>query len=211
VPLNAGANTITAIAKDASGQASQAQVSVTYSPPAAPSCTVPKVTGLSQAAAATAIGNAGCTVGVTTQVPSKVAKGNVATQSRAAGSKLPAYFPIDLKISSGPVGKAKLVTKSVTVKNGRITVQISCPKTSGNACNGTAKIRTRTKLGGARRTLGTKAFQAPAGKKRKTTFVLSKTNARRIKGHTVKTQVFIVYRDEDGKSRTTKANLTIKG
>ncbi|MEA2292452.1 MAG: hypothetical protein QOE86_91 [Solirubrobacteraceae bacterium] len=211
VPLSPGANTITAVAKDASGNSSQAQVPVTYSPPSAPSCTVPNVVGKGSAAAATAVGASGCTVGVTTSKPSKAAKGTVVSQSRKAGGTLPAYFPLDLVVSSGPVGKAKVVTKTAKVKSGKVTIQLSCPKTSGNVCNGTVKLRTTSKLAGAKRTLGTKAFQTPAGKKRNTTFSLSKADQRRLKGKSVKVTAYVVYRDENGTSRTTTAKLTIKG
>ena len=64
---------------------------------------VPSVTGLSQAAAETAITNAGLAVGtVTTTSSSTVAAGNVISQTPGSGAQVTAGSSVDLVVSSGP-------------------------------------------------------------------------------------------------------------
>jgi hypothetical protein len=208
VDLVPGANTITAIAKDGSGNASQAQVSVTYSPPAAPACVAPGLLGQAETAATAAVTAAGCTVGTITRVASAKAKGTVLSQSRAGGAKLPAYFPIDLKVSAGKVGKPSLAAKSARVKKGRVKLSVRCSADSAG-CKGTVKLR--AKVGGKVRTLGSAAVNAAAGDARAVTVRLSKSGARLVQGRTVKAEVVFSYRDEAGKAKTTKGKLTVKG
>jgi hypothetical protein len=210
IPLNPGPNTITAVATDSGGNATTVSETVTYAPSAA-TCTVPKVAGTTLASAKAALTQAGCTVGKTTSAPSsKVKKGSIIRASSAAGSKVSAFVPVSLVVSSGKLHKASLATHTVRLHGNRLTIKIRCPK--GSVCNGTAKIRTTTNLAGHHRTLGTHAFQAPGGKKRSVTFSLSSANAARIRAkHTVKALVFVVSRGAGGISRTGRYHLTIKG
>lgn len=212
VPLNPGQNTITAVATDSGGNSTTVSENVVYAPSTA-TCTVPNVAGQTQAQAQSSLTLAGCTVGNSTTAPStKVRKGSVISQSATAGSKVSAFAPISLVVSSGAPGRPSLVTRTARLRGNRVTIQIRCPKGDGNPCNGTAKIRTLTRLGGARRTLGTHAFQAPAGKKRAVTFILSAANAARIRhAHTVHALVYVVARDSSGHETTTRFRLTIKG
>jgi hypothetical protein len=210
IPLNPGPNTITAVATDSGGNATTVSETVVYAPSAA-TCTVPNVAGQTLANAKASLTLAGCTVGKTTSAPSnKVRKGSVISASAKTGSKVSAFVPVNLVVSSGRLHKASLVTHTVRLHGKRITIKIRCPK--GSVCNGTAKIRTTTKLAGHHRTLGTHAFQAPGGKKRSVTFILSSVNAARIRAKgTVKALVFVVSRGAGGTSRTGRYHLTIKG
>jgi hypothetical protein len=210
IALNPGPNTITAVASDSGGNATTVSETVVYSPSAA-TCTVPNVAGQTLANAKAALTLAGCTVGKTTSAPSnKIKKGSIISSSAKAGTKVSAFVPVNLVVSSGKLHKASLVTHTVRLHGKRLTIKIRCPK--GSVCNGTAKIRTTTKLAGHHRTLGTHAFQAPGGKKRSVTFTLSSTNAARIHAkHTVKALVFVVSRGAGGISRTGRYHLTIKG
>lgn len=212
VPLAPGANTITAIATDESGNTGQAQTAVTYSPPGAPSCTVPNVVNQTQAAASAALTGAGCSVGALSLAPSRtIAKGNVVSQGNPAGQRVSAFYPVPLVISSGQIGQASLVRKSLRLKGRRISMQVHCPASAGDACNGTIKLRTN-RLRGAKRTLGTRSFQAPPGARRSVTLQVSKRNARLIhRAGRVRGLAFIVYRDEDGNARTSRTRITIRG
>jgi Glucodextranase, domain B/PASTA domain len=210
IPLNPGPNTITAVATDSGGNATTVSETVVYAPSAA-TCTVPNVAGQTLAHALSSLTLAGCTVGKTTSAPSnKVKKGSIISSSAKAGSKVSAFVPVDLVVSSGKLHKASLVTRTVRLHGKRLTIKVRCPQ--GSVCNGTAKIRTTTSLAGHHRTLGTHAFQAPGGKKRSVTFTLSSVDAARVhaKG-TVKALVFIVSRGAAGTSRTGRYHLTIKG
>jgi hypothetical protein len=210
ISLNPGPNTITAVATDSGGNATTVSEAVVYSPSAA-TCTVPNVAGQTLANAKAALTLAGCTVGKSTSAPSnKIKKGSVISSSAKGGTKVSAFVPVNLVVSSGKLHKASLVTHTVRLRGNRITIKIRCPK--GSVCNGTAKIRTTTSLAGHHRTLGTHAFQAPGGKKRSVTFSLSPANAARIRAkHTVKALVFVVSRGSGGISRTGRYHLTIKG
>lgn len=211
VPLNPGPNTITAVATDNGGNSTTVSENVVYAPSAA-TCTVPKVSGMTLAQARSSLTLAGCTVGNTTVAPSDtVKKGSIVSQSAVAGSKVSAFVPVSMVVSSGRVGKARLATRTAHVHGNRLTIHVRCPVADGNACNGTAKVRTLTKLAGHRRTLGTHAFQAPAGKRRTVTFTLSKTDVARIRrARTVKALVYVVSRNASGRSVTTRYHLTIK-
>jgi beta-lactam-binding protein with PASTA domain len=64
---------------------------------------VPNVVGLSQAAATTAITNAGLVLGTVTQQSSaNVPAGNVISQNPGAGASVAAGSAVDLVVSSGP-------------------------------------------------------------------------------------------------------------
>jgi len=210
IPLNPGSNAITAVATDSGGNSTTVSEAVVYAPSAA-TCTVPNVAGQTVANATAALTLAGCTVGKTTSAPSnKVKKGSIISASAKAGTKVSAYVPVNLVVSSGKLHKASLVTHTVRLHGKRLTIKIRCPK--GSVCNGTAKIRTTTKLAGHHRTLGTHAFQAPGGKKRSVTFTVSSVNAARIRAKgTVKALVFVVSRGRGGISATGRYHLTIKG
>jgi hypothetical protein len=104
-----------------------------------------------------------------------------------------------------------VATTVARIRRGRVTIQIRCPATAQTVCNGTVKLRTITRVRGARRTLGTMAFQAPAGRKRQVTFILSAAHARMLRGKRVSARVYVVARDTDGRSRTTTARLTLRG
>ncbi len=64
---------------------------------------VPNVVGMTQAAAASAIANAGLVVGAVTKVSNAgVPAGSVISQDPAAGTGIPVTSPVDLVMSSGP-------------------------------------------------------------------------------------------------------------
>src|SRR5690242_5841622 len=64
---------------------------------------VPDVVGQTQAAATTAITNAGLKLGsVTTRASSTVAAGSVVSQNPAAGTAVPPLSVVDLVVASGP-------------------------------------------------------------------------------------------------------------
>jgi len=72
-----------------------------------PQVTVPNVVGLTQAAATSALQNAGFVLGsVATQASSTVAAGSVASQSPAAGSQAASGTAVNLVISIGPASVA---------------------------------------------------------------------------------------------------------
>lgn len=207
--LRPGANTITAVATDSSGNSSQASETVVYSPPAVPSCTVPKVGTMTLAVATLALNQAGCTVGNVTSAPSShVKKGSVLRQGTKGGSRVPAYYPVNLVISSGRAGKAHLAHRTVRVRKGKIKLEVVCPKGDGNPCNGSLKLRTTS---GRHMTLGTHAFQTPAGKKRSVTLTLSKVWRKVLaKEGGSRATVYILARNDAGKAAFTKVHIRIK-
>lgn len=209
VPLSPGRNTITAVATDQAGKSSTVSVAVTYTPPEG-SCVVPKVAGKTVAAATAALEAAGCTAGNGTLALSRtVAPGLVISQDQLAGKRVSRFYPVGLVVSAGRPHRVKLAHRTVRLVGRTLTIQLACPVDIGKACNGTAKIRT---VSGRRSTLGTRAFQTPAGKRRKVVFTLSKAAAARIhKAHGAKARVFIVSRDEAGNSSVVTPRLTIKG
>ena len=65
---------------------------------------VPNVVGLSQAAAAAAISNAGLTLGTTTtQSSTTIAAGNVTAESPAAGQTVTIQSPVNLVVATNPM------------------------------------------------------------------------------------------------------------
>ncbi len=113
VPLNQGANTITAVATDRAGATTQAQETVVYQPPAppptptpppppVPKCRVPRVKGMKLHAAETALRKAHCKVGKVKHVSShKLARGRVMSTTPHAGRHLAAGAKIELVVSKG--------------------------------------------------------------------------------------------------------------
>jgi hypothetical protein len=105
VPLNPGANTITALATDRAGATSQAQVTVVYQPPPPPplaKCHVPRLKGMKLPAAEKALRRAHCKVGKVKHVStSKLARGRVMSTKPRAGRRLQAGSRIELFVSKG--------------------------------------------------------------------------------------------------------------
>jgi hypothetical protein len=106
LPLNPGANTITALATDGAGATAQSQVTVVYQPPATPAavvtCHVPRVKGMRLAAAEKALRKAHCKVGKVKHVSSrKLARGRVMSTKPRAGRRLRAGTKIELFVSKG--------------------------------------------------------------------------------------------------------------
>src|SRR5262249_4350117 len=78
-------------------------VGVATTTPPPPPVTVPNVVGLTQAAASTALVNAGLVVGTVTQQSSTtVPAGSVISQLPAAGAQADSGSAVDLVVSSGP-------------------------------------------------------------------------------------------------------------
>jgi hypothetical protein len=116
VPLNPGANTITALATDGAGATRQAQVTVVYQPPAPSSassapptpapvlakCRVPRLKGMKLRAAKKALRKAHCRAGKVKHVSSrKIARGRVMSTKPHANRRLPAGTKIELFVSKG--------------------------------------------------------------------------------------------------------------
>lgn len=109
VALSPGANTINAVMVDGAGEVSDAQISVTYQPPAgmapAPICKVPKTKGMKLPAAEKAVRRADCKVGGIKKVRSRsVRGGRVAGTSPPAGRKLRAGWRVELFVSKASGG-----------------------------------------------------------------------------------------------------------
>ncbi|MGN6867111.1 MAG: PASTA domain-containing protein [Solirubrobacteraceae bacterium] len=117
MPLNPGANTITAVATDRAGAATQTQVTVFYqSPPSSSSlpptptptpvvakCHVPRTKGMKLRGAEKALRKAHCRVGKVKHVSSrKLARGRVMSTTPHAGRWLPAGAKIEVFVSKGP-------------------------------------------------------------------------------------------------------------
>jgi hypothetical protein len=107
VPLSPGANTIAAVATDAAGATTQAQLAVTYNPPAARApvavrCVVPKTKGMKLPAAKKAVRRAHCQVGKIKWVKSrKLHRGRVMSMTPHAGHTLKAGSKVELFVSKG--------------------------------------------------------------------------------------------------------------
>ena len=115
------------------------------------------------------------------------------------------------RVPNEATGRATLIGRTFNVRNGRLTLRVKCPEESESVCNASVKVRTLTKIGGVRRTLGTVSFQAAAGDTRRTTLILNRRIARLMKGKRIRALAFIVYRDEDGRAKATQTSLTLKG
>jgi hypothetical protein len=92
---------------------------------------------------------------------------------------------------------------------GGFTLRLRC-RDAVIACNGTTKVRTRTLLGGHRVTLGTRAFQAPAGGPRRVTYAVSRRVAARLRrARRVTATVFVVVRSTSGAARVQELRFTL--
>ena len=108
VTLAPGQNTITAIAKDAAANSSQAAVSVVYAPPAPQTCKVPKLKKHTLAAAKRAIKKAGCVVGkVKSKKSKKIKPGHVISQSVKAGKRVKVGTKVGMTVAKKKAPKHK--------------------------------------------------------------------------------------------------------
>lgn len=108
----------------------------------------------------------------------------------------------------------RLVTKTARLsRKNTFGLLIGCsggPRTA--VCNGTAKVRSITKIGGKRITFGTRPFQTPSNAKRSIKFSLSRRAAGLVrKQGSVRANVFIVLRDSQGNSTGITAVFTLRG
>ncbi len=108
ITLSPGSNTITALATDAAGATSQAQVTIVYQPPTPlppptpAKCSVPRLKGKKLSAAEKALRKAHCKVGKVKHVKSsKLARGRVMGTTPGAGRRLRAGSKIELWVSNG--------------------------------------------------------------------------------------------------------------
>jgi Glucodextranase, domain B len=115
IPLQPGANTITAVATDRAGANAQTQLTVVYQPltqqssapplPAAPpvTCKVPRTKGMKLPAAERAVHLAHCQVGrIRHERSKKERKGRVLSSSPSVGRVYPSGHRIELFVSNGP-------------------------------------------------------------------------------------------------------------
>jgi hypothetical protein len=119
VPLSPGSNTIVATGTDATGANAQAQVTITYQPPAvttgslappvllpptpAVTCKVPQLKGLKLRTAERRLRHAHCRVGKIRHVHSRhIANGRVVSTSPRARRERPAGSKVELFVSEGP-------------------------------------------------------------------------------------------------------------
>jgi hypothetical protein len=121
VTLRPGANTVTAVATDAAGNASQASVAVTYMPPAPPKCRVPKVKrGSKLATVKKRIVKAHCRVGKVKKARSKhVRRGRVIRVSPKGTHRF--QTKVTVIISSGKRGARSSSRRTRTVRSGDVT------------------------------------------------------------------------------------------
>jgi hypothetical protein len=204
--LTPGSNTITAVASDKAGNATQAKESVTYAAAAA-NCQVPNVVGLPTAQAVAGLQAANCAIGKQTAITSPAVRaGSVAAQNMAPGIIAANRTPVDIAVSTGVYSGAQLAKKTVRMRGRNVTIQVKCPGSSP-VTNGTVKLRAMT---GKHTTLGTRAFQCPQSGTRNVTFTLSKGNASAIRKHgKSRVLAFIVSRGSGGETATTRTTLTV--
>ena len=99
-----------------------------------PSATVPNVTGLGQAAAETAITDAGLTVGTVSEASSDtVPAGNVISQSPAAGSSVSNGSAVDLVVSTGAVVREASFTSGTEMPGTDTTIGVLGGTVTGDA------------------------------------------------------------------------------
>jgi beta-lactam-binding protein with PASTA domain len=106
--------------------------------------TVPKVEGLTQAAATAALAAANLTVGsITQQTSNTVASGNVVSQDQPSGSSVARGSPVNLVISSGPkmvaVPKVEGLTQAaatMAITAAKLTVGTVTQQTSNTVATG---------------------------------------------------------------------------
>lgn len=106
----------------------------------------------------------------------------------------------------------------MTVKNGKVTLALSCPATSIGHCVGTDTLTTASKVVASKKkkkakvlTLGKHSFSIPAGKSAKVTIKLNKTALKLIaKKHTLKVKQTVVAHDSRKFSKKTTGSLKLK-
>ncbi len=156
VPLASGANTLTAVATDTSGNTASMSIQVTFTPPVV----VPNVVGQAQAAAEAAIVAAGLTVGTVSSANSDtVPVDDVISQNPAGGASVAPNSAVDLVVSLGPVpvvvpdvvsqaqatAEADIVAAGLTV--GTVTTQISDTVPAGDVISQIPVSGTNVALG----------------------------------------------------------------
>jgi len=130
--------------------------------------------------------------------------------ARATGPAGPAGAGGTPGPSVEPPPTAALVSRRVRLSRaGTFALQLRCPG-AVIACNGTAKVRTRTRLGARRVTLGIRSFQAPAGEPRRITFAVSRKVAARLRrAGAVSANVFVVVRSTGGSAHVQKLRFKL--
>ena len=131
----------------------------------------------------------------------------------ATGAQGPAgpVGPIGLSAASTTARSATLAVRSARISRGWVALRLRCP--SGSAVStGTLRLRTSTKLHGARRTLGTAAFTCPAGQVRTVHVAVRSGVTRLVRAHrgAVRTVAFVVTRNAAGASVATRSALTVR-
>ena len=145
-----------------------------------------------------------------------------AVHYRALATQTPGCIGVasnDVEVAVPP--EVGLVTRSTSLPGNRaIRIQLRCP-TSGGAgrgpvCQGSVKLRTAQTLarpggGRARLTLGTAAFQIPAGRRRTTRILVTPVTARALRrGRQVRVTAFITNRDAAGNTVATRGSFTLR-
>ena len=106
---------------------------------------------------------------------------------------------------------ARLVSRRATLTPSRLVrVQVACPR-GETSCNGTIKLRTAAAVAGRRRTLGEKAFQAPAGRKRTVRVEVPRPVVRLLRRtRTLRVNAFLVGRDDEGNAASTRGRFQLR-
>lgn len=125
----------------------------------------------------------------------------------------------DLAVAVPPA--VTLVTRSTSLAGSRaIRIQLRCPSTGGAGrgplCQGSVKLRTAQAVarpggGRARLTLGTAAFQIPAGRRRTSRILLTPATARSLRrARQVRVTAFITNRGAEGSTVATRGTFTLR-
>jgi hypothetical protein len=116
---------------------------------------------------------------------------------------------------ASPKAAAKATTHKTRLRHGRlIRLRVRC-STAVKYCTGKVKLRTKAKLHGRRRTLGTHSFIAPGGKKRTTHVRLIRHKARLVRRYArhhrwLNVKVEVISRNPHGAASYRTSNLLIK-
>jgi hypothetical protein len=105
---------------------------------------------------------------------------------------------------------ARVVSTRATLgRSGLVGVRVACPA-GETRCSGIVGLRTAGRIGGARRTLGKKAFRAPAGDRRTVRLRVSASLAQLLRRQArVRLVAVVVNRDPEGNALTTRKRLTL--
>ncbi len=105
-----------------------------------------------------------------------------------------------------------VLTRSARLIGRTVRLQLSCP--GGGACSGTVKLRTASRVGrgsGAVLTLGTRAFQVPAGGRRQTRISVTPRAASALRTRSrVTINVFVTSRGTAGQASFSRARLILR-